>query len=191
MTAPSSTSAMNLFPDLRFAYKIPTGRMSTGVPVLLVLALMFGVFAQDDKAVRFWGIPLTAHGATILFGSFCALFVLAAALMSWLLVRNAGRTRVLELTSDAAVVLKASLAQKMITVPYSTIRSVELAGFTPRYGPMIVIKSTLGRSHLMRAAFENEPQFTRFFAELKVRMTVARVAERHITPRPHPHAHPR
>jgi len=155
---------------LRFKYKIPAGSRMLMVIAAIAVTASMGYIAYTNPDVRLTRTlaRLFSHSAPpMIYWGFTALGFLATLVVIFAASRSSNAVNYVELGSAGAFVPSASISMSPITIPYKSIRSIQVINLNKHQ--MAVISSSVGEARLGSQFFSSPYDFKAFLLTLEQR----------------------
>jgi hypothetical protein len=147
---------------LTFSYRVPATRLILGLLFCLAFAIGMGyvALANREGLILLRVLTFSANGATVIYWSFAALLLVAAAMFCVLLARTWKGAVSIVVDDTKIIAPAASLKGELLSIPFSTISG--LGAHTIQGQEFVTINSSVGQARVMSAGFRNAGEFQKF-----------------------------
>ena len=161
---------MNNESPLRFDYKLPAG--SAMLMVLAPIAITLGMVylaqsSYDEHFKRSFLRFISPSNLSTLFWSLAAICGLASIYVLSIGMKMSNSLKYVELGPEGAFVPSASMSMSPITIPYQSIRGIQLVDIQKQ--KIAIISSSVGEARLNCKCFPTPNDFTTFVSALQQR----------------------
>ena len=155
---------------LRIPYKIPHSRLvSMFITMLAFAGIAYLMSTTNHKAVQLEGVitlsPTQANDFYLILSMF---FLVISIYPVWRAYLGRKQSGFIEFLPDAVVLPKVSLHSTTLTVPYKSIKTIQIREI--HHQRFLVIKSSVGENRLLPMGFVTDNEFNNFYHVLRQRI---------------------